>query len=148
MGECELVLLQDIFQTRMSRIFVNGTFDILHPGHVALLAHAKSLGDHVTVAIDSDRRVTELKGPGRPYYDQRERAMMLLALRDVDIVMIFDTDQELDAICASVKPDVMVKGSDWQGQPVIGQDHCGRIEWFDRIKKYSTSSIYENLADR
>jgi D-beta-D-heptose 7-phosphate kinase/D-beta-D-heptose 1-phosphate adenosyltransferase len=132
----------------MINIFVNGTFDLLHPGHIALLNHAKSLGGEVTVAIDSDHRVKSLKGTHRPYYNQRERSMMLLALRDVDRVLIFDSDHELESICAAIKPDVMVKGSDWQGQPVIGQQHCGRIEWFDRIDKYSTSSIYENIADR
>lgn len=130
------------------KIFVNGTFDLLHPGHIALLNYAKSLGGDVTVAIDSDRRVKTLKGHHRPWYNQRERAAMLLALRDVDRVLIFDSDHELESICASLAPDIMVKGSDWQGQPVIGQQHCGRIEWFDRIDKYSTSSIYENLADR
>lgn len=132
----------------MIDIFVNGTFDILHPGHVALLAHAKSLGGRVTVAIDSDRRVKSIKGDHRPFYNQRERAMMLLALRDVDEVLIFDTDQDLESICENLKPAIMVKGSDWKNHAVIGQAHCGRIEWFDRINKYSTSSIYENLADR
>lgn len=132
----------------MIKVFVNGTFDLLHPGHVALLNHARALGGNVTVAIDSDRRVRELKGPYRPYYNQQERSLMLLALRDVDEVLIFDTDQELESICEYLRPDVMVKGSDWQGQPVLGQQHCGRIEWFDRIDKYSTSSIYENIAHR
>lgn len=132
----------------MIHIFVNGTFDLLHPGHIALLNHAKSLGNEVTVAIDSDRRVRSLKGPHRPYYDQRERSMMLLALRDVDRVLIFDSDHELESICAAIKPDVMVKGSDWRNKPVIGSQHCGRVEWFDRIESYSTTSIYENLTDR
>lgn len=130
------------------KIFVNGTFDLLHPGHVALLNHAKSLGGDVTVAIDSDCRVKALKGDLRPWYNQRERATMLLALRDVDQVLIFDTDQELEDICATIKPDIMVKGSDWQAHTVIGGQHCGRIEWFDRIDKYSTSAIYENFTDR
>lgn len=132
----------------MINIFVNGTFDLLHPGHIALLNHAASLGDSVTVAIDSDRRVRELKGYGRPYYTQQERSMMLLALRDVDQVLIFDTDQELESICAMLRPAIMVKGSDWRDQPVIGQQHCERIEWFERIDKYSTTAIYENFTDR
>lgn len=132
----------------MKQIFVNGTFDLLHPGHIALLSHARALGDRLVVAIDSDRRVKALKGQRRPFYNQRERAVMLLALRDVDEVLIFDTDQDLDSICANLKPAVMVKGSDWKNKDVIGQTHCARIEWFDRIDKYSTSLVYENLADR
>lgn len=130
------------------KIFVNGTFDLLHPGHIALLEKARSLGDHVTVAIDSDARVRSLKGEQRPYYDQSTRRNMLLALRCVDEVMIFNSDRELENIIKDHNPDIMVKGSDWRDRPVIGQQYCGRIEWFDRIEKYSTTNIYENFGTR
>ena len=95
MDQSFMVLVQGWIRPGM-KIFVNGTFDLLHPGHVALLNHAKLLGGDVTVAIDSDRRVKTLKGELRPWYNQRERATMLLALRDVDQVLIFDTDQDLE----------------------------------------------------
>lgn len=132
----------------MSKVFVNGTFDMLHPGHLLLLARAQQLGQQVIVAIDSDQRVRSIKGPGRPFYSQQERALMLMGLRYVDQVLIFDTDEELELIIKELEPDVMVKGSDWQGKTVIGQEYCKHIEWFDRIPRYSTTKIYENLSDR
>jgi len=102
----------------MKKIFVNGTFDILHLGHVALLEYAKSLGDELTVGIDSDIRVKELKGNDRPINDQRERALMLLSLKCVDKVMIFDTDEDLIELVSDC--DVMVKGSDYKNKPIVG----------------------------
>lgn len=132
----------------MSKVFVNGTFDMLHPGHLLLLARAQQLGQQVIVAIDSDQRVRSIKGPGRPFYSQQERALMLMGLRYVDQVLIFDTDEELELIIKELEPDVMVKGSDWRGKTVIGQEYCKHIEWFDRIPRYSTTKIYENLSDR
>ncbi len=93
----------------MKTIFVNGTFDILHPGHVQLLNYARSLGDSLIVAIDSDRRVRELKGDGRPINSEDDRKLMLESLRSVDTVWFFDSDQELEDICRLYNP-IMVKG--------------------------------------
>lgn len=129
----------------MIRVIVNGTFDILHPGHVALLDFARSQGDHVTVAIDSDRRVRRLKGPDRPINDQNTRQIMLAALRSVDAVKIFDTDQDLIDIISQA--DVMVKGSDYRDQPIIGADLCP-IVFFDRLHEYSTTTQIQSIRDR
>ena len=79
----------------MTTVFINGTFDILHPGHIALLNTARSHGDYLVVAIDSDRRVQELKGISRPVNNQNDRRIMLSNLKAVDLVEIFDTDEEL-----------------------------------------------------
>lgn len=132
----------------MIKIFVNGTFDVLHPGHVALLNYARGLGGYLLVAIDSDRRVRELKGADRPFFNQTDRKFVLNSLQCVDAVEIFDTDAELEHIIKVYEPDIMVKGSDYVNKPIIGEEHCGRIEFFKRIDEYSSTKAIEHLADR
>lgn len=130
----------------MKRILVNGTFDIIHPGHLALLNYAKSLGGLVVVAIDSDRRVRELKGTSRPINNQHERQLLLENIRAVDQVLIFDSDQELVDIIRSCA--IMVKGSDYRGQPIVGQDVCQELVFFERIHGYSSTEKIQRIADR
>ena len=130
----------------MTMIFVNGTFDILHTGHLELLAYARSLGDFLHVGIDSDRRVKELKGSSRPIYNQQERKTMLEALRYVDSVHIFDSDNDLRALIADC--DVMVKGDDYQGQPIVGQEVCKQIIFFKKINGYSTTQKISDITNR
>lgn len=136
-----------IYNVTMTKVFVNGTFDILHPGHVALLQYAASLGT-VTVAIDTDRRVRQLKGTGRPFFNQDERKYMLESLRWVNSVVLFDTDQELEHTILINEPDVMVKGSDYRGRPIIGEEHVPRIEFFERIDEYSSTKAIQHLVTR
>jgi len=132
----------------MSRIFVNGTFDVLHPGHVKLLNYAKSLGKYLTVGIDSDRRVAEKKGPSRPVYSVKDRAFMLQNLKAVDYVVVFDSDEELELCIKSVKPDIMVVGSDWKGKSVIGSMYSAELRFFDRIDEYATTKTIQSIIDR
>ena len=125
----------------MKRIVINGTFDILHLGHIRLLNYARSIvNSYVYVLIDSDRRVRELKGEYRPVNSEYERASMLHALRSVDRVDIFDTDDELREYIRRFQPDLMIKGSDYRGQTIIGSEYCGDIEFFDRLERYSTTN--------
>ena len=131
----------------MNTIFVNGTFDILHPGHVQLLNYARSLGDSLIVAIDSDQRVRELKGDNRPINSEDDRKLMLESLRSVDTVWIFNSDQELEDICRLYNP-VMVKGSDYQGRHIIGQQYCKEIVFYDRIEPYSTTRAIQDISSR
>ena len=131
----------------MKTIFVNGTFDILHPGHVQLLNYARSLGDSLIVAIDSDRRVRQLKGDNRPINSEDDRKLMLESLRSVDTVWIFNSDQELEDICRLYNP-VMVKGSDYQGRHIIGQQYCKEIVFYDRIEPYSTTRAIQDISSR
>lgn len=131
----------------MKIIFVNGTFDILHPGHVQLLNYARSLGDSLIVAIDSDQRVRELKGDTRPINSEDDRKLMLESLRSVDTVWIFNSDQELEDICRLYNP-VMVKGSDYRGCTIIGQQYCKEIVFYDRIEPYSTTRAIQDISSR
>ena len=129
----------------MKKIIVNGTFDILHVGHIKLLEYAKSLGDHLTVAIDTDRRIKTLKGDKRPINNAYERAVMLQALKSVDAVYIFDTDQELLDLISEC--DIMVKGSDYRGVPVIGEQYI-KVIYYERIDEYSTTKKIQSIVDR
>jgi D-beta-D-heptose 7-phosphate kinase/D-beta-D-heptose 1-phosphate adenosyltransferase len=131
----------------MKTIFVNGTFDILHPGHVQLLNYARSLGDSLLVAIDGDQRVRELKGSGRPINSEDDRKLMLESLRSVDSVWIFNSDQELEDICRLYNP-VMVKGSDYKDKHIIGQQYCKEIVFYDRIEPYSTTQAIQGISSR
>lgn len=130
----------------MKRVVVNGTFDILHSGHLALLNHARSLGDYLIVAIDSDQRVKKLKGLNRPINTQQERQEMLSNLRAVDEVKIFDTDQDLIDIISSA--DIMVKGSDYQNRSVIGRTYAKELVFFDRIDGFSTTQKIQDIVNR
>jgi D-beta-D-heptose 7-phosphate kinase/D-beta-D-heptose 1-phosphate adenosyltransferase len=129
----------------MTKVFVNGTFDVLHPGHVRLLQYAASLGS-VLVAIDTDHRVRQLKGTGRPFFNQDDRKFMLESLGCR--VVLFNTDEELEHTIATYEPDVMVKGSDYINRPIIGEEHCGRIEFFKRLNDYSSTKAIEHLTNR
>jgi D-beta-D-heptose 7-phosphate kinase/D-beta-D-heptose 1-phosphate adenosyltransferase len=130
----------------MNKIFVNGTFDILHTGHIKLLTYAKSLGIKLTVAIDSDERVRLLKGESRPINNQLERKLMLEALKPVDEVIIFNSDQELIELIKEC--DIMVKGSDYAGRVIVGRDICKQIAFYDRIEHYSTTKTIQSIIDR
>ena len=130
------------------RVFVNGTFDLLHPGHVSLLNWAKSLGDYLVVGIDTDDRVREKKGSTRPIYNQEDRGIMLIALSAVDEVRYFDSDESLESLVKDIKPDIMVVGSDWKGKSVIGSYWAAELKFYDRIEKYATSKTIQCIIDR
>jgi D-beta-D-heptose 7-phosphate kinase/D-beta-D-heptose 1-phosphate adenosyltransferase len=133
----------------MTRVVVNGTFDIIHLGHLRLLQCAKSFpNSYVLVLTDSDRRVRKLKGPDRPINTEYERCSMLFALKYVDRVETFDSDQELVDLIKEFKPDIMVKGSDYQGKAIIGAEYCKEIKFYDRFKHYSTTAKIQDIIAR
>jgi len=132
----------------MKTVFVNGTFDILHPGHIAMLNTARSLGNYLVVCIDTDRRVKELKGDKRPINDQNFRRVMLANIKAVDIVEFFDSQEELIDLIKLYKPDIMVKGSDWRGKSIVAEQYVKEIFWYDRINEYSSTKIIENIIAR
>lgn len=131
----------------MTKIVVNGTFDILHSGHVEMLNYARSLGAYLLVLIDSDRRVKEIKGNTRPVNNQRDRQFLLKNLKAVNDVWIFDNDKELVEKIKFFTPDIMVKGSDYINAPIIGQEFVKRIEFYDRTD-HSTTKIIEHIINR
>jgi D-beta-D-heptose 7-phosphate kinase/D-beta-D-heptose 1-phosphate adenosyltransferase len=132
----------------VTTVIVNGTFDILHPGHIAMLNTARSLGDYLIVCIDTDRRVKELKGDSRPINDQNVRKIMLSNLKAVDIVEFFDSQEDLINLIKLYKPDIMVKGSDWKGKSVVAQQYVKEIYWYDRIDEYSTTRTIQDIINR
>ena len=133
----------------MTKVVVNGTFDIIHLGHLRLLDYARSLpNSYVLVLTDSDRRIKQLKGNDRPINTEYERCSLLFALKSVDRVETFDTDQELVDLIKEFAPDVMVKGSDYRDKPIIGAEYCKEIKFYDRLGNYSTTNKIQDIAHR
>ena len=129
-------------------IFVNGTFDLLHSGHIELLNNANSLGGYVCVGIDTDDRVKQMKGTTRPIHNQEERKFFLENLKAVDEVRFFSNDAELEGLVKSFKPDIMVVGSDWKEKSVIGSYWAAELIFFDRIGDYATTKTIEDIINR
>ena len=133
----------------MKKIVVNGTFDIIHIGHLNLLSYAKSWpNSYVLVLIDSDSRIKKLKGSDRPVNNEYERASLLFSLKYVDRVEIFDTDQELINQIKNYSPDIMIKGSDYINKPIIGAEYCKEIIFYERLAQYSTTNKIQSIIDR
>jgi len=129
-------------------IFVNGCFDLLHPGHIKMFQTARSLGDKLIVAIDSDRKIKEMKGISRLINPVLNRKIILESIRYIDEVIVFDSKEELQDIVKRIKPDIMMVGSDWKGKEVVGSDYAKEVRFFDRIGDYSTTKIVESIIDR
>ena len=129
-------------------VFTNGVFDLLHPGHVRYLQHARTLGDALIVGVNSDRSVRAIKGPERPITPEQERAEILSALACVDAAVIFDEDTPHDLI-AALQPDVLVKGADWAADAIVGRDivegRGGKIVRVAIEPGHSTTTILEKI---
>jgi D-beta-D-heptose 7-phosphate kinase/D-beta-D-heptose 1-phosphate adenosyltransferase len=149
-GAAELVAELNARRARGETVvFTNGCFDLLHPGHVALLEEAKSLGSLLVVGLNSDASVRTLnKSDDRPVRRQEDRARMLGALEAVDYVVLFD-EPDPGRLIEQIAPDVLVKGSDWAGQGVVGQEFVesrgGRVHLIDLVEGYSTTGELERI---
>jgi rfaE bifunctional protein nucleotidyltransferase chain/domain len=132
-------------------VFTNGCFDILHPGHVRYLKEARSLGDHLLVAVNSDETVARLKGPGRPLTPLAERMELLAALGCVDYVVAFEEETPFEII-EEIVPDVLVKGGDWTKDGIVGRERVeregGRVLSLPYAPGFSTSNLIERIVTR
>lgn len=133
--------------TQKRTIFVNGCFDIIHYGHLQLLSYAKSLGDILVVALDSDKNVADHK-PGRPIFPLTERMYMISMLKPVDYVFSFDDSDGLDKLIEQINPAAMVVGSDWKGKSIVGERHVKEVYFYDRISEFSTTKVIDNILSR
>src|ERR1700675_1956929 len=131
-------------------VFTNGCYDILHPGHIRLLEKARSLGDLLILALNTDASVARLKGPTRPLISQDERARMALMLEAVDAVTLFDEDTPRELI-AQVLPDILIKGADW-AHFIAGREEVeaagGKVMALALEPGFSTTNIEKELLAR
>lgn len=132
-------------------VFTNGCFDILHAGHVRYLNQARALGDALVVAVNSDRSVREIKGPGRPIIPEMERAEVLTALACVDFVFLFD-DPTPQRVIDAIVPDVLVKGADWRISEIVGRETVERaggvVRNISLVEGTSTTEIITRVLER
>ena len=128
----------------MTFVFTNGCFDLIHPGHVALLREARKQGHFLMVGINSDRSVRGLKGKGRPVQNEADRAEVLAAMRDVDAVVVFDEETPAK-IVEALEPDVLVKGGDYTLEDVVGREVVekggGRVHIVPLVEGKSSSAL-------
>lgn len=131
-------------------VFTNGCFDILHKGHVDYLSKAANLGDILVLGLNTDASVSRLKGPHRPIQDEGSRQLILASLGFVDAVVLFDQQTPYELI-SLVQPDVLVKGSDYKPEDIVGYDIVkakgGEVVTIDFIPGYSTSGIEKKIKD-
>ena len=129
-------------------VFTNGCFDLIHPGHIDLLDRAKSLGTKLVVGINSDRSVRSIKGPDRPFQSEEDRKAILLGLRSVDEVIIFD-ETTPEKLIHNIKPDILVKGGDWKENEIIGADFVkangGRVLSLPLKDDFSSTKIVDRV---
>lgn len=126
------------------RVWVNGTFDVLHIGHIELLKFASVFGK-VRVGIDTDSRVKQFKGDGRPVNIWEDRKFLMESIRYVNDVVGFSTDDELKKQIVDWETDIMIVGSDYKDKNVIGSELVKEIIFFDRIQGYSTTNTLKNV---
>jgi D-beta-D-heptose 7-phosphate kinase/D-beta-D-heptose 1-phosphate adenosyltransferase len=129
-------------------VFTNGCFDLLHPGHVALLERARAEGGRLVVGLNSDRSVREIKGPERPVVPEHERAEVIAGLECVDRVVVYEEPTPAELIAALV-PDVLVKGADWPPDAIVGRETVegagGRVVRVELLEGRSTSSLLQRI---
>ena len=142
------LLVEHLHAAGKNVVFTNGVFDLLHPGHVRYLQHARTLGDALIVGVNSDRSVRANKGEGRPITPEAERAEILAALACVDAVAIFDAETPAEII-KRIQPDVLVKGADWAADAIVGRDTVeargGKVVRVNIEPGWSTTGIIQKI---
>ena len=128
-------------------VWCNGTFDILHPGHIQLFKVARSLGDKVIVATDTDEKIKKDKGEHRPVNDLCYRVAMLEAIKYIDVVLTFGDRQELEGLIQLYTPDILLLGDDWQGGDVVGIEHAKGVRFLPRVGGYASSKTLNKMKN-
>ena len=131
----------------MSIVWCNGTFDILHPGHIELFKVARSLGDKVIVATDTDKKIKKDKGFDRPINDLCYRVAMLEAIKYIDVVHTFGSREELEGLIQMYNPDILLLGDDWQGGDVVGIEHAKGVRFLPRVGGYASSKTLNKMKN-
>ncbi len=129
----------------MTKVWINGTFDIVHLGHIKMLKRGAELGDFLIVGIDSDRRVSELKGATRPINKLVSRITLLESIRYVDRVLSFDSDEELETLIKTIQPEIMVIGEEYKTKRIIGKEFVKEIIYFPFLDGFSSTNIINKL---
>ena len=144
-------IISNLKSRRKKIVFTNGCFDLLHYGHVRYLEDAKKKGDILVVAVNSDASIRRIKGNNRPILGEKDRLSIIAALESVDYVISFNQDTPLKIIKA-LKPDVLIKGSDWNIKTMVGADfvlsYGGRVSTVKLIPSRSTTNLIKTIAQR
>jgi len=131
-------------------VWCNGCYDLLHPGHIALFAAAKSLAGtegRLIVGLDSDAKIARDKGPSRPINTFADRKALLEAIKYIDLVLGFDTREELEELIQFYRPDILVDGGDWRDHDGVGREFAKETRFFNRVGGYSSSEIIRRCRD-
>ena len=127
----------------MKKVWINGCFDVLHYGHFKLIDYAKSLGD-LMIGIDSDERISQMKGDGRPFHTEGQRVFNLLQIEGVNKIVVFDSDDSLRKHLQEYQPDIFVIGDEYMYKPIIGGEHAKEIKFFGKLDGFSTTKLLED----
>lgn len=125
-------------------VFTNGCFDLIHPGHIHLLAEAASFGNVLIVGLNTDDSVRRIKKLHRPFQDENSRALIMASFEVVDAVILFDEDTPKNLI-EFISPDILVKGGDYKPEDVVGKEFSGRVEIIPTLKGFSTTALEEKI---
>ena len=125
-------------------VWCNGTFDILHPGHIELFKVGKSLGDKLIVATDTDEKIRQDKGASKPVNNLCDRISMLQAIKYIDEVLYFGNRKELEGLIELYSPDILLLGDDWKGGDVDGKEYDREVRFLPRLN-YSTTDIIKKI---
>jgi D-beta-D-heptose 7-phosphate kinase/D-beta-D-heptose 1-phosphate adenosyltransferase len=131
-------------------VWCNGCYDLLHPGHISLFAAAKSLAGtegRLIVGLDSDAKIARDKGPSRPINTFADRKALLEAIKYIDLVLGFDTREELEELIQFYRPDILVDGGDWRDHDGVGREFAKETRFFNRVGGYSSSEIIRRCRD-
>ena len=145
---CEIIkIVEKLKKENKKIVFTNGCFDLLHIGHVSLFQKAKTLGDVLIVAINSDASLAQLKGPKRPLVPQTDRTQILAALSCIDYVVVFN-EQTPYELLSKLKPDILVKGGDYKIEDIVGKEFVKEVYRYPLVEGKSTTKLIKLIIER